>query len=70
MGSNHRTLPYEGSALPLSYTTEDGAHTQNRTEDLPLTRRLLFQLSYTGENGVGGEFRNLDLALIGRVLFL
>lgn len=31
------------------HTTESGADTQTRTEDLSLTRRLLYQLSYIGD---------------------
>src|SRR5699024_2965793 len=30
----------------------DGAGTLTRTEDLPLTRRLLYQLSYAGETSI------------------
>jgi hypothetical protein len=48
VGSNHRTLPYEGSALPLSYTTDLVPKETFRTLDLPLTRRLLCLLSYMG----------------------
>lgn len=70
MGSNHRTLPYEGSALPTELYNRILVPKETfRTLDLTLTRGLLCQLSYMGQNGVGGEFRNLDLALIGRVLY-
>lgn len=34
--------------LPWSPTGSGGADSLNRTDDLPLTRRLLYQLSYAG----------------------
>ena len=41
-------MPYEGIALPLSYTTDLVPKETARTLDLPLTGRLLCQLSYMG----------------------
>ena len=47
---NSRPLPYQGSALPLSYKSEifdDGAGDEVRTRDMQLGRLPLYQLSYS-----------------------
>ena len=45
---NSRPLPYQGSALPLSYTGNNsiGAEDEVRTRDPQLGRLMLYQLSY------------------------
>src|SRR4249919_2279806 len=43
-----------------------GAGSQNRTDDLPLTRRLLYQLSYAGERaGILAQRRAIQRACLG-----
>ena len=46
---NSRPLPYQGSALPLSYKSDifDGAGDEDRTRDMQLGRLPLYQLSYS-----------------------
>ena len=47
---NPRPLPYQGSALPLSYTgltAENRAGEEARTLDPQLGRLMLYQLSYS-----------------------
>ncbi len=47
---NSRPLPYQGSALPLSYKSKiffDGAGDEDRTRDMQLGRLPLYQLSYS-----------------------
>ena len=55
-GSNRGPLPYQGSALPLSYvgrcsvpreSGRDGAGNGVRTRDIQLGRLTLYQLSYS-----------------------
>ena len=43
---NSRPLPYQGSALPLSYTGVVGAEDEVRTRDPQLGRLMLYRLSY------------------------
>ncbi len=49
---NSRPLPYQGSALPLSYKSDNsyasnGAGDEDRTRDMQLGRLPLYQLSYS-----------------------
>ena len=43
---NSRPHPYQGCALPLSYTGSVGAENEVRTRDPQLGRLMLYQLSY------------------------
>ena len=53
--SNPRPLPWQGSALPLSYSRSQfgvalaGAEGQNRTDDTSIFSAVLYQLSYLGQ---------------------
>ena len=52
--SNPRPLPWQGSALPLSYSrsqsaAQSGAEGQNRTDDTSIFSAVLYQLSYLGK---------------------
>ena len=47
-GSNSRPPPWQGGALPLSYSRINGASAQNRTVDTGIFSPLLYQLSYRG----------------------
>ncbi len=51
---NSGPLPYQGSALPLSYNSKNGAENGAQTRDPQLGRLVLYQLSY---------FRRLRLEL-------
>ena len=58
---NSRPLPYQGSALPLSYTGVVGAEDEVRTRDPQLGRLMLYRLSY---------FRiRLNTKIVGRAGF-
>ena len=64
LGSNQQTYGYDPVALPLSYSAlftcqycpmplglvhlHSRADNRGRTDDPPLTRRMLYQLSYAG----------------------
>ena len=58
--SNPRPLPWQGSALPLSYSRskrlmmsfEYGAEGQNRTDDTSIFSAVLYQLSYLGDSTI------------------
>ena len=43
---NSGPLPYQGSALPLSYNSKNGAENGAQTRDPQLGRLVLYQLSY------------------------
>ena len=43
---NSGPLPYQGSALPLSYNSNNGAENGTQTRDPQLGRLVLYQLSY------------------------
>ena len=43
---NSGPLPYQGSALPLSYNSKNGAENGTQTRDPQLGRLVLYQLSY------------------------
>ncbi len=43
---NSGPLPYQGSALPLSYNSRSGAENGAQTRDPQLGRLVLYQLSY------------------------
>ncbi len=45
--SDPRHLPWQGSALPLSYSRKYGGSNRARTYDPLLVRQMLSQLSYT-----------------------
>ena len=47
MDLNHRPTPYQGVALPLSYTDKYGGDGRDRTDDIMLAKHTLSQLSYT-----------------------
>ena len=51
---NSGPLPYQGSALPLSYNSKNGAENGAQTRDPQLGRLVLYQRSY---------FRRLRLEL-------
>ena len=46
-----------------------GAANRIRTDDLPLTRRLLYQLSYGGDTGGSGEIRTRDQRIKSPLLY-
>ncbi len=65
--SNPRHLPWQGSALPLSYSRSStklrryaGAEGRNRTGDTSIFSAVLYQLSYLG---AGVYYRLLRLGL-------
>ena len=60
-GSNSRPPPWQGGALPLSYSRINGASAQNRTVDTGIFSPLLYQLSYRGRFGDPEGTRTLDL---------
>ena len=68
-GSNPRSPPYQGGALPLGHRSMregSGAATTNRTRDLLITRQLLCQLSYDGKTGIPSGVRTRVSAVRGR----
>ncbi len=52
---NPRPLPYQGSALPLSYIGDSRAEDEAQTRDPQLGRLMLYQLSYFREVCVGED---------------
>ncbi len=56
---NSRPHPYQGCALPLSYTGSVGAENEVRTRDPQLGRLMLYQLSYFRKNWWAEEDSNL-----------
>ena len=59
-GSRTRSLRAMNPAIDLRYALRSGADNRNRTYNLPLTRRLLYQLSYVGMMGAKRPFLKLE----------
>ena len=59
---NSRPLPYQGSALPLSYTGVVGAEDEVRTRDPQLGRLMLYRLSYFRNSRFFLVISSLDFA--------
>ena len=58
---NSRPPPWQGDALPLSYSRINGASEWARTTDTRIFSPLLYQLSYRGINGDPEGARTPDL---------
>ena len=59
---NPQPTDYKSVALPLSYSSNNGASRRNRTTDTEIFSLLLYRLSYRGEkNGDLEGTRTLDL---------